>query len=336
MKHLTVLFNTYPIAFDCPGGGEVQVLQYEKHLLESGVNVLRYDPWNPRPQLDAADIVHYFSVMGSSWLFCRHVAEVRKKPLIISPIVWIDKPEKYNLPEISWLLGMATHILPNSQAECEQLAGLTGLPTSRFSPVVNGVDAIFFDRTQPEVFRTATGIHDPFVLCMGNIEERKNQLRLIEALGDTELHLVLAGQEREAAYAEQCRAAAGSNVHFIGTLEHGSLVQRAAYAAADVLVLPSTLETPGLAALEAAASGCRLALTHEGCTKEYFQDHAVYLDPYDVESIRLSVFSALSRPLNPSLPAFIQERYTWKRAATQLINVYQSLASDIALDQPNV
>ncbi len=113
MQNLTVLFNTYPIAFDCPGGGEVQLLKYEEHLKALGVEVLRYDSWNPREQFERADIVHYFSVMGSSWLFCRHVAEVIKKPLIISPIVWIDAPEKYNVPDIGWLLSIARHILPN-------------------------------------------------------------------------------------------------------------------------------------------------------------------------------------------------------------------------------
>lgn len=324
-KPLTILFNTYPIAFDCPGGGEVQLLQYEKHLGEAGVRVLRYDPWSPQAQFDEAGIVHYFSVMGSSWLFCRHVVEVRKKPLLISPIVWIDKPEKYNLQEIAWLFGMAAHILPNSQTECDQLAALTGIDSSRFSSVVNGVDDIFFDSADPHIFRDHFGLHRPFVLCMGNIEERKNQLRLIEALKGTKLHLVLAGQDREADYAAQCRNFADNTVHFIGKLEHGSELQRSAYAAAELLALPSTLETPGLAALEAAAAGCRLAVTSEGCTREYFKEHTTYLDPYDVKSIRDAVELSLAHPKNPELPHFIRKHYTWKRAAEQLLQVYKTI-----------
>ena len=48
-------------------------------------------------------------------------------------------------------------------------------------------------------------------------------------------------------------------------------LQRSAYAAAEALVLPSFLETPGLVALEAAAAGIpRLVITNAGCTKEYF------------------------------------------------------------------
>ncbi|MDR1502076.1 MAG: hypothetical protein LBT43_06435, partial [Prevotella sp.] len=51
-----ILFNTWPAAFDCPGGGEVQLLKYEEQLTALGVRVMRYDPWNPRAQFDEADI----------------------------------------------------------------------------------------------------------------------------------------------------------------------------------------------------------------------------------------------------------------------------------------
>ncbi|MFT4302743.1 MAG: glycosyltransferase [Desulfovibrio sp.] len=302
-------------------------MQYEKHLLDAGVRVLRYDPWSPQSQFEAADIVHYFSVMGASWLFCRHAVEVRRKPLIISPIVWIDKPEKYNLQDIGWLLGMATHILPNSQAECDQLAGLFGIEPTRFSPIVNGVSDIFFSPVAPTIFREQYGIPEPFVLCMGNIEERKNQLRLIEALADTTIPLVLAGQSRESEYATKCRKLAGKTVHFVENLAHGSEMQRSAYAAASILVLPSTLETPGLAALEAAAGGTRLALTQEGCTREYFGTFAEYFDPYNVENMREAILRAMKKPKPPTLSVFIREHYTWKRAAEQLVATYQKILS---------
>lgn len=322
---LTILFNTYPVAFDCPGGGEVQLLKYMEQLEAAGIHVIRYDPWNAKKQFDQADIVHYFSVQGGSWRFCIHVQEVRKLPLIISPIIWIDDPAKYGMEEIGATLRMADHILPNSQAECDQLASIFDMSPSLFSPIVNGVDDIFFVHADPAVFRNQFGIQNKFVLCMGNIEARKNQLRLIEALKGSGLHLVLAGQEREADYALQCHATADATVHFVGVLEHGSDLQRSAYAATEALILPSTLETPGLAALEAAAAGCRIAVTQEGCTREYFRDFAEYMNPYDTSSIRHSVQTAVNSPRRPEFSAFVKEHYTWKHAAQQLIAVYNNI-----------
>lgn len=329
---LTVLFNTYSVAFDCPGGGEVQLLKYMEALNLLGVRTLRYDPWNPAPQFNAADVVHFFSVQGGSWRFPAHVKYTRKLPLVLSPIVWIDDPAKYGMADIGHMLGMADCILPNSKAECDQLIELFHLPPERFTPIVNGVDDIFFDTVSPQIFREHFGIHEPFVLCMGNIEQRKNQFRLIKALKGTGVRLVLAGQEREAEYAVQCRDIADETVHFIGMLEHGSILQRSAYAAAEALVLPSTLETPGLAALEAAATGTRLVVTSGGCTQEYFQDYAVYLEPYDEQSIRDAIQQALCRPKNPELPGFIRERYTWSRAAQQLLCVYRRLLNKSPCD----
>lgn len=326
MKKLTILFHTWPVAFDCPGGGEVQLLKYMEYLEKLGVTTLRYDLWHPRPQFETADIVHHFSLQSGSWRFCYHVLTARKLPLVISPIVWIDRKEKYPLEEYRNLLHMPTRILPNSQAECNQLAEMFGIPAGRFSPIVNGVDDIFFEPVSPMAFREYSGIHVPFVLCMGNIEVRKNQLGLINALKGTGIHLVVAGQEREAEYAAQCRAVADDTVHFVGKLEHASELHRSAFAAAEMLVLPSTLETPGLAALEASAGGSRIALTVEGCTHEYFQDFAVYMDPSSTDSIRDAVLEGLARPRRAAeLTSFIKERYTWRRAAKQLLTVYEDI-----------
>ena len=324
---LPILFNTYPVAFDCPGGGEVQLLKYMEALEGLGVRTLRFDPWHRRAQFDEADVVHYFSVQAAG-RFCHHVRFARHIPLVLSPILWIDEPAKYGMEEIAAALRLAKHILPNSLAECEQLSRLFSLDRVLFTPIVNGVDDIFFAAADPALFREHSGVHEPFVLCMGNIEERKNQLRLIEALRGTGIRLVLAGQEREAGYAVRCRSLADASVHFAGKLEHGSELQRSAYAAAEALVLPSTLETPGLAALEAAAAGCRLVVTKVGCTEEYFQERATYLDPRDAGDIRQAVQKALARPRDAELPGFIRARYTWRHAARQLVDVYRDLLDE--------
>ena len=130
-----------------------------------------------------------------------------------------------------------------------------------------------------------------------------------------------------------CRAVADDHTHFIGTLEHGGILQRSAYAAAEALVLPSTLETPGLAALEAAAAGVpRVIITSIGCTREYFGNLATYLLPDEIPSIKDAVFRALATPGNSSgLQQHIRNNFTWQHAAHQLMNVYQ----EILQQQPN-
>ena len=69
---------------------------------------------------------------------------------------------------------------------------------------------------------------------------------------------------------DKCVKEAGSNVKFLGDLDHSSDMLRSAYAACDVFVLPGWFETPGLAALEAALAGAKVVATKGGSTKEYF------------------------------------------------------------------
>ena len=56
---MKVLFATYPMAFHTPGGGEVQLLAYRKHLVERGIDVSLMDLWDPR--FLEHDVVHFFS-----------------------------------------------------------------------------------------------------------------------------------------------------------------------------------------------------------------------------------------------------------------------------------
>jgi len=323
---LTVLFNTYPVAFHCPGGGEIQLLKYKEALSSLGVRVLLYDPW--KPQFDQVDLVHYFSVQGGSWRFCMHVRQIGL-PLVISSILWIT-PERLKSPidEIYTLLHNCDAVLPNSIAEARQQSKIFGVPLEKFMPIVNGVEEIFLQPADPQLFRSFLGTEGPFVLNVGNIERRKNQLGLIRAMQGLGLPLILVGNVREPDYWNQCQAEGGRAVRWVGPLEYGGELHRSAYAACAVFALPSTMETPGLTALEALACGARVVITQEGCTHEYFEGHAIYVAPDLPESIREGLLLALSRPVNVCAQRqFVAERYTWARAAQQLLDVYTSVVN---------
>ena len=89
-----------------------------------------------------------------------------------------------------------------------------------------------------------------------------------------------------------------------------------AYAAAALLVLPSYIETPGLCALEAGLAGTPLVVTEQGCTREYFGDQALYVDPRNGEQIRAAVTQEHTRrPDTSALRERIRTRYLWRHAA---------------------
>lgn len=322
---MRALFNTYPVAFDCPGGGEVQLFQSMAALQRAGVKVELYNPW--QPQFDEVDIVHYFSVQGGSSCFCDHVKK-RGIPLVISPILWLTDENKPLLPldEIAALLAGCDLVLPNSATEAQRLSDHFGLDRKKFVVTFNGVDESFTEPVPESIFREHFGVHDKFVLNVANIEPRKNQLRLIQAVRDLDMKPVLIGRIRDRAYFEECMHFGRGFVRYVGHLDHEDDLLKSAYRACGVFALPSLLETPGLAALEAAATGAKVVITAEGCTREYFEDMVRYVDPYDVDMIRREIQSASAHDRSGAqLADHVLSHFTWDRTAEQLIAAYKSV-----------
>lgn len=321
---MKVLYNTYPTAFVVPGGGEVQLQELARHVAAQGVPVQWYDPW--RPALDQVDLVHFFSVFGGSLHFCQ-MAKRHTGRLVISPGLWPENPALYPMGEIQAMLNLADLIVPNSQAEQELLQQRFLLDSSKFAVVYNAVEPTSFQQPDRNLFARTYGL-SRYVLNVANIEPRKNQLRLIEALHDEDLPLVFVGKIRDSAYYEECRRQGGTRTVFLPPLPHDSPLLVSAFAGAEVFVLPSLLETPGLAALEAAAAGCpRLVVTAVGSAREYFGDQVEYvLQPEDTTAIRSAFHRSMTRQPDGSdrLRQLVCDRFNWAQSAKCLISAYRS------------
>jgi glycosyltransferase involved in cell wall biosynthesis len=323
---MRILYNTYPMAFHTPGGGEIQLKAYRHYLTQRGVQVDLLDLWNP--DFLSYDVVHYFSVVGGSEHFCDFVKKL-KIPLFVTSSLWISEETKdlYPCQQIKHQLSLADRIITNSNLESHQLSRVFDLPIEKFSVVYNGVDSIFFEPASPDIFRRHFHIDDPFVLNVGNIEPRKNQLRLLHALKKyPDLKLVSIGHIRDEAYGKQCRDVGKSQFVFLGPLDHWDPLLRSAYAACELFALPSTLETPGLAALEAAAQGAKIVVTAVGSAREYFDDLAWYvMDPEEVDEMVEKLAQALlckNLRLSQRLRQRIKQQFSWDHTLQALYRNY--------------
>ncbi|MEX2113974.1 MAG: glycosyltransferase [Pirellulales bacterium] len=319
---MRVLFNTYPVAYACPGGGEIQLLKCKQALEALGVDVLLFDPW--RPQFDRVDLVHYFSVQGGSMNFCDYVKRIGL-PLAISPVLWLTPQNRplFPLGEIRDLLHRCDRVLPNSQAECDQLADAFDVDPDKFSVIPNGVDAEFGELVDGQLFRDRFDFAGPFLLNVANIEPRKNQRLLAQVAALLELDLALVGHVRDADYLDEVRRAGGARVRYLGAFDHADPLLKSAYRACEVFVLPSLLETPGLAALEAAAQGAKIVITSEGAPREYFGTEAEYVDPASGASLRAAIQRKWSARRDDRLRRIVLENFTWTHAGKALADAYE-------------
>ncbi|OQY14614.1 MAG: hypothetical protein B6I30_00100 [Desulfobacteraceae bacterium 4572_187] len=188
-----------------------------------------------------------------------------------------------------------------------------GLP-----PTCQGGDAHFFENSY--------GLKN-FVLCVGRIEDLKNQLNLLRAMKGLSMPVVFVGSMNSAHHRygkDVLREINMSNdYHFLGQLSRERLAS--AYAAAKVHVLPSWFETTGLAGLEAGVSGCNVVSTDRGYAGDYLKDYAWYCDPSDLCSIRNAVKEAYDSPIRPGLRTHVRRELSFQKMLECFIQVYHEL-----------
>lgn len=323
---MKVLFVTYPMAFHTPGGGEMQLLAYKDYLEKNeDITVDLFNPW--KPDFYEYDLVHFFSVVGGSSHFCNFIKGLGI-PLVISSSLWVTERTQFDYPmeEIVFQLELSDRIIANSEMECDQLSSLTGIARKRFSTVYNGVSESFINNSK-KGFSEKFSIESPFILNVGNIEPRKNQLRLIEAAKKhPSLKVCLVGHIRDREYADAVFEIGGDQVIYIGNLDHHSNLLRAAYNECEVFCLPSMLETPGLAALEAYASGAKVIITKEGSTSEYFNTDVLYVNPTDVDEIALAIESAMKN--GRCKIDSLKFCFKWKNQTKRLYEIYKEVLNE--------
>jgi glycosyltransferase involved in cell wall biosynthesis len=216
-------------------------------------------------------------------------------------------------------------LLPNSNAEAQQLVRYFQVPPQRIRVVPNGADERFA-AAEAEPFARLLGMRD-FVLYAGRIEPRKNQLGFLRAMRGTDEPIVVLGDvvAGHEGYLAECRRVAGQKVQFVPRIDHHDPLLGSAYAACGCLVLASWFETPGLVALEAGLSGTPLVLPQDGSAREYFGPLADYVKPNDQPGIRRAVRAALARGRSPKLARFVRDNFSWNRAAQMTREAYDKI-----------
>jgi glycosyltransferase involved in cell wall biosynthesis len=224
------------------------------------------------------------------------------------------------------MVSLADHTILLSEKERELLSSIGAVPQAS-SIVHNPVDVSMFRNADTTLFAEQYNVRD-YVLCVGRIEPRKNQLMLVHALRDLNIPIVLIGH-LGGKYLELIKQIAGNNLKIIDRLPPNSDILASAYAGARVFVLPSWSEGASLAALEAAAAGINLVLSNRSSEQEYFKNHAQYCDPGDSESIRLAVESAYQNPPNKEQrqeqQLYVEKEFSWQTYTQKTLEVYQKV-----------
>lgn len=162
---------------------------------------------------------------------------------------------------------------------------------------------------------------DNYILCVGRICESKNQLILSKVCQEIGIPLVLVGTPMENDYLKACLKYTGTR--YLGFMREYDLYN--AYSFSSAHVLASFSEVTSISSLKAAAYGCKIVVSEEGASREYFKDMAIYCDPYNYESIKEAVKNSIGHRKNSKLKEHVAENYKLENTLKEIYNSYLSL-----------
>lgn len=245
--------------------------------------------------------------------------------------------QKYNLRRVDG-------IITDSYTSQEDIARILGINKKQIN-VTYLAASEEFKQLQPGIWRQEIikkyNLPEKFVLYVGDVTWNKNLPKLIEAVKEINLTLVMVG-----------KAIADSNydstnpwnkdvltvqkmikgdkrfirLGFVPTVDLNAI-----YNIATVFVFPSVYEGFGLPIVEAMQSGCPAVLSKEGCLPEIGGEAVYYVNPHDTSSIANGigeVFFSSKVQKDLSEKGLRQaQKFSWKKTAEETIKSYKKVLS---------
>jgi glycosyltransferase involved in cell wall biosynthesis len=353
-RPLRILFQNRINAFDNPGGDTIVMKRLKEQLDRKGVFVdFCGDPGFQNQR--SYDLIHLFN------LTLPHVTETFAKSAVKQNIPFVittlqeDFPRYYHKAVAAWSWFKRYVPAQNDRraalpplAEVLRAAKPTGLQTSPFAgKAANALcacgeaeaallrsvfchDRVAITRfgssikdlpAPASLFEQAFGIRD-FLLCVGRVEPRKNQLMLLHALEECGEPVVFAdgGFTYQQEYLDLCKKfkRKGKTI-FTGRLSDELLVS--AYRACRLHCLPSWYELPGLVSLEAALYGCSVVASSWGCLPDYLGETCAWCSPEDPKSIYEAALLAYRKPRDDRAQE-VARSFTWERFGDTMLAIY--------------
>jgi glycosyltransferase involved in cell wall biosynthesis len=309
-----------------------QALTWKKGLEKLGIDVTLINMWD-KNDWKQYDIIHFFGISNYMSDFITNIYTINSN-IVVSPIL----DPKYSIFQFklyskigSKILNLSNTyynfisikdkikcILVRSHFEYNYL-----VKSFSFSPSVCNIIPISYDLP----FNQSNINKEPFCLHVSILmDERKNVKRLIQAAIKYKFKLVLAGTVRNDKELATLNSWIGnnSNIQYLGFLSNIDLVDL--YSRATVFALPSTKEGVGIVALEAASFGCDIVITNIGGPKEYYNNLAKEINPYNIDDIGIAIIEFLSGDTyQPKLGEYVRNKFSVLNVSKQLLSIYQNI-----------
>ena len=262
--------------------------------------------------------------------------------LTVHDLSFLRLPECSSPPLLAYLMGAvprsvarADVLLADSESTRRDLIELLRVPEDRVFVVYAGVEGRFRPEPDPDdsARRERHGLERPYILGVGTLQPRKNFGRLVHAFHRlVQEHgaphdLVIAGGKGwlyDDVFAAIAELGIEQRVRVLGFVDDNDLP--ALYRGADVFAFPSLYEGFGIPVLEAMGCGTPVVTSNVSSLPEVAGDAALQVPPDDVDALADALWRSISntalREAHRTRGFEQVARFTWRRAAEDLIGVY--------------
>ncbi|MBE6304395.1 MAG: glycosyltransferase family 4 protein [Bacteroidales bacterium] len=259
----------------------------------------------------------------------------------IHDLIFLRRPEFYHRADVEicrkkfeYAARAANLVIAISQRTAYDLRELYGIPEEKIRIVYQGCSPIFTQEVSADVIEANRRRFGRYIIGVGTIESRKNQLLAVRALAKLpkDVNLLLLG--RRTAYAKLL----DEEINRLGLQQRVTMLQGVPmagipglYAAAEIASYPSFYEGFGIPMLEAIAAGVPVVAATGSCLEEAGGPGAIYVDPTNIDEF---VNAAMTLLENPQLRAEMVSRgreyiarFAPENFGKNLVEVYKELIS---------
>lgn len=265
-----------------------------------------------------------------------------KSVVTIHDLIFLRYPQLYKpvdrniyLQKIKYACHVADKVIAISNQTRDDIKQYLKVGDEKISVVHQSISERFFTSQGEQKFeelKAKYNLPHRYILSLGTIEPRKNQLNIVKAVAAAKVGLPLLLVGKLTDYAVEIsdfisQNQMDRNVLFLDQVEDEFLP--CLYQHAELLVYISLFEGFGLPVIEAMASGCPVLASNTSCLPETGGDAAIYCNPGDVEEIGNSILEIIN---GPTLKNTLSEKgrlraaeFTPEKTAANLIRTYKSL-----------
>ena len=207
----------------------------------------------------------------------------------IHDLIFIRFPQYYNpidrniyYRKSKYACEVAHKIIAISHQTKNEIIKYLKVNPDRIEVIYQSISPLFFDRSEKPRLNGRYNLPEKYILSVGTIEQRKNQLTILKAVNESGIDVSVVFVGNHTIYTEELMKYIAENnlesrVKFLSNIPQADLA--AIYQNTDISVYISVFEGFGLPVIESMASGCPVITSNVSVLPETASGAAILCDP---------------------------------------------------------